>query len=561
MQSEVLLALVMKEIEDRFENLSLVAGPRGPRGHVGPRGEDGKSFVFSDYEETIRAWAKDYALKFSDLSEDEIESLRGPSGPKGRDGRDFIFDENRDRIHSLISEEIEKLRPSLKLQFSDLSAEEVASLKGPRGERGRDGRGFNFEEHREFFLSLKPKFSDFSDSEKESLRLKFSDLTEEEKSSLKLRFEDLTDEEKFRLRGPRGQRGSRGQDGTDGEKGDKGERGERGIRGLPGPVGNTGRPGRDGADGKDGEDGVDAPYITDIKLDQEKDNFSFVFHFSDGSSIETNAVYMPKRAVDIYVTGGVGGGGSGGGSGEQGPPGDSAYDIAVENGFVGTEEEWLASLVGPQGDQGPQGDPGEDGSDGANGADGLAATITIGDVETLNSDEEAYVENVGTPTDAILNFGIPRGEDGSGGTGGTRIYTCDPDVFVGGAVRLTKDNIVEYTMDSWTSLALLPQLDLESYDSVAVLGQADSMENANVIGIVESKSSSTSCTVRLLGVSASIYVGLDVLKEYYLSDTYPGVLVDEDDMPTSPGSVVVKVGQPASHDRMTYVRGERRLIV
>ena len=30
----------------------------------------------------------------------------------------------------------------------------------------------------------------------------------------------------------------------------------------------------------------------------------------------------------------------------------SAYGIAVKNGFQGTEEEWLASLVGPAGPQG-----------------------------------------------------------------------------------------------------------------------------------------------------------------------------------------------------------------
>lgn len=28
----------------------------------------------------------------------------------------------------------------------------------------------------------------------------------------------------------------------------------------------------------------------------------------------------------------------------EGAPGKSAYEIAVENGFVGTEEEWLESL-------------------------------------------------------------------------------------------------------------------------------------------------------------------------------------------------------------------------
>jgi hypothetical protein len=37
---------------------------------------------------------------------------------------------------------------------------------------------------------------------------------------------------------------------------------------------------------------------------------------------------------------------SGDGSGTPGPAGDSAYEIAVNNGFEGTEEEWLASLNG-----------------------------------------------------------------------------------------------------------------------------------------------------------------------------------------------------------------------
>lgn len=51
----------------------------------------------------------------------------------------------------------------------------------------------------------------------------------------------------------------------------------------------------------------------------------------------------------------------------KGDPGKSAYEIAVEQGFVGTEEEWLASLhgatgaTGPQGPQGPQGEPGVSG--------------------------------------------------------------------------------------------------------------------------------------------------------------------------------------------------------
>ena len=48
--------------------------------------------------------------------------------------------------------------------------------------------------------------------------------------------------------------------------------------------------------------------------------------------------------------------------GENGIDGKSAYQLAVEKGFVGTEAEWVASLkgetgpIGPQGIQGPKGD-------------------------------------------------------------------------------------------------------------------------------------------------------------------------------------------------------------
>ena len=65
--------------------------------------------------------------------------------------------------------------------------------------------------------------------------------------------------------------------------------------------------------------------------------------------------------------------------GPQGEEGASAYEVAVANGFIGTEKEWLESLkgkdgaVGPKGDigpVGPAGSPGKDGKDGANGRDG-----------------------------------------------------------------------------------------------------------------------------------------------------------------------------------------------
>ena len=48
--------------------------------------------------------------------------------------------------------------------------------------------------------------------------------------------------------------------------------------------------------------------------------------------------------------------------GTKGDQGKSNYDIAVDNGFEGTEQEWLESIKGEKGDKGDQGEPGKDGN-------------------------------------------------------------------------------------------------------------------------------------------------------------------------------------------------------
>ena len=55
-------------------------------------------------------------------------------------------------------------------------------------------------------------------------------------------------------------------------------------------------------------------------------------------------------------------------SASKGTDGKSAFEIAVEHGFVGTEVEWLESLKGINGKDGVNG---KDGCDGRNGVDGL----------------------------------------------------------------------------------------------------------------------------------------------------------------------------------------------
>lgn len=62
---------------------------------------------------------------------------------------------------------------------------------------------------------------------------------------------------------------------------------------------------------------------------------------------------------------------AGGGGGADGK---SAYEIAVDNGFVGSEEDWLVSLKGTKGDKG------DDGAPGVKGADGFGTEVQYNDI-------------------------------------------------------------------------------------------------------------------------------------------------------------------------------------
>ena len=76
---------------------------------------------------------------------------------------------------------------------------------------------------------------------------------------------------------------------------------------------------------------------------------------------------------------------------------------------VGSDTNVILNFGIPKGPQGDQGPAGEDGSD---GTDGVSPTVTVGSTYTLQPNQPATVENVGTATDLVLNFGIPQGVPG-----------------------------------------------------------------------------------------------------------------------------------------------------
>jgi len=117
--------------------------------------------------------------------------------------------------------------------------------------------------------------------------------------------------------------------------------------------------------------------------------------------------------ADSTVPGPQGEQGERGEVGPQGPAdGDSAYTVAVQNGFVGTESEWLTSLIGadgilggdgaqgPQGPIGPQGPEGPQGpSNGIVGPQGPEGTVPgLDDILARIAQLEAYspLTNIGS---------------------------------------------------------------------------------------------------------------------------------------------------------------------
>jgi hypothetical protein len=112
--------------------------------------------------------------------------------------------------------------------------------------------------------------------------------------------------------------------------------------------------------------------------------------------------------------------------------GKSAYEIAVSNGFAGTEAEWLASLDGldgadgatgadgtngvdgAQGDQGIQGITGNNGADGADGSDGATgpdgnngatgANGTDGTTPTPSTDANKTILSLANPQGTYYNM-------------------------------------------------------------------------------------------------------------------------------------------------------------
>jgi hypothetical protein len=173
--------------------------------------------------------------------------------------------------------------------------------------------------------------------------------------------------------------------GPQGIQGIQGEQGLQGAMGAQGVQGETGATGAAGANGIDGDDG------REVEIQKTVTHIQWRYV---GDVLWTDLVALADITGPQGLQGIQGDIGATGASGANGENGASAYGVAVANGFIGSESEWLLSLKGakgdigdtgaqgtqgiqgiqgiqgPQGLQGIQGEPGIQGVAGANGTDG-----------------------------------------------------------------------------------------------------------------------------------------------------------------------------------------------
>lgn len=157
-----------------------------------------------------------------------------------------------------------------------------------------------------------------------------------------------------------------------------------------------------GTNGVNGNDGVS------VTKSEVNTSGELVITYSNGDSTNLGKI-VGKDGLD----------------GTNGQNGLSAYEIAKNGGFIGTEEEWLKSLKGAdgakgekgeQGLQGIQGEKGQNGKDGTNGTNGIDGIDGKDGIGITNAEINASGELTLTYSDGkSANLGKVVGADGKDG--------------------------------------------------------------------------------------------------------------------------------------------------
>lgn len=158
-----------------------------------------------------------------------------------------------------------------------------------------------------------------------------------------------------------------------------------------------------------------------------------------------------------------------------------------------------------------------------------------------NTDKGTFKGLTDTPSNYLGQAGnfvkVSSGEDAlefaSSVSNANAILTnvaCDSSVYSGAVVRLS--------------------------GGIAYNALADTFANSNMIGIVDSKPTSTTCNIRLSGATdGDQFSSLDETREYYLSASVAGGVTIIP--PSNTGNILLKIGQPFDDKNMIVLKGTR----
>ena len=153
----------------------------------------------------------------------------------------------------------------------------------------------------------------------------------------------------------------------------------------------------------------------------------------------------------------------------RGARGYSAYEIAVQEGYVGTEEEWLASLKGDPGDPGEPGEPGEPGKDGS--------SVTVATEQTEDGCEITFTDAEGEHTVELYNgqpgYTPQKGVDYFDGTDGVSPQASVQQTASGAIVTVTDASGTSTAEIANGSDGVSPQASVQQTSSGAIVTVED----------------------------------------------------------------------------------------
>lgn len=152
--------------------------------------------------------------------------------------------------------------------------------------------------------------------------------------------------------------------------------------------------------------------------------------------------------------------------GDKGDNGASAYEVAVNNGFEGTEKEWLLSLKGKDGEKGAKGDTGATGAKGDTGATGeKGADGAKGEKGDKGDTGAPFTYDMFTPE----QLAALKGEKGDTGEAGASKPIVKSVEFVG----------------DWENFAIMGYIENDSYtfDFYAFDWGSETLENKVIVDV------------------------------------------------------------------------------